>query len=93
MEVHMEHNHADKKKVLDRLSRAIGHLEAIRRMVEEDRDCSEVLVQIAAVRTAVNNVGRIILLDHINHCVVHAVESGDQTTLEDLNTAVNRFVK
>ncbi|MBS5704573.1 MAG: metal-sensing transcriptional repressor [Butyricicoccus pullicaecorum] len=89
----MEHSHTDKKKVLDRLSRAIGHLEAIRRMVEEDRDCSEVLVQIAAVRTAVNNVGRIILLDHINHCIVHAVENGDQKALDDLNTAVNRFVK
>ena len=89
----MEHSHTDKKKVLDRLSRAIGHLEAIRRMVEEDRDCSEVLVQIAAVRTAVNNVGRMILLDHINHCIVHAVENGDQKALDDLNTAVNRFVK
>lgn len=89
----MEHSHTDKKKVLDRLSRAIGHLEAIRRMVEEERDCSEVLVQIAAVRTAVNNVGRIILLDHINHCIVHAVENGDQKALDDLNTAVNRFVK
>lgn len=89
----MEHSHTDKKKVLDRLSRAIGHLEAIRRMVEEDRDCSEVLVQIAAVRTAVNNVGRIILLDHINHCIVHAVENGDQRVLDDLNTAINRFVK
>ena len=89
----MEHSHTDKKKVLDRLSRAIGHLEAIRRTVEEDRDCSEVLVQIAAVRTAVNNVGRIILLDHINHCIVHAVENGDQKALDDLNTAVNRFVK
>ena len=89
----MEHSHTDKKKVLDRLSRAIGHLEAIRRMVEEDRDCSEVLVQIAAVRTAVNNVGRIILLDHINHCIVHAVENGDQKALDDLHTAVNRFVK
>lgn len=89
----MEHSHTDKKKVLDRLSRAIGHLEAIRRMVEEDRDCSEVLVQIAAVRTAVNNVGRIILLDHINHCIVYAVENGDQRVLDDLNTAINRFVK
>ena len=89
----MEHSHTDKKKVLHRNSRAIAHLEAIRRMDEEDRDCSEVLVQIAAVRTAVNNVGRIILLDHINHCIVHAVENGDQKALDDLNTAVNRFVK
>ena len=59
----MEQNIDNKKKVIDRLSRAIGHLEAIRRMVEEDRNCTEVLVQISAVRTAVNNVGRMMLLD------------------------------
>lgn len=89
----MEHHHTEKKKVLDRLGRAIGHLEAIRRMVEDDRDCSEVLIQIAAVRTAVNNVGRIILLGHIQHCVTEAVENGDQQALDDLETAVTRFVK
>ena len=89
----MEQNIDNKKKVIDRLSRAIGHLEAIRRMVEEDRDCTEVLVQISAVRTAVNNVGRMMLLDHIACCVKHALESGDESVLADLNTAVNRFVK
>lgn len=89
----MNQSYDNKKKVLDRLSRAIGHLEAIRRMVEEDRDCADVLVQISAVRTAVNNVGRMMLLDHIDRCVAHAVESGDKTALEDLNTAVSRFVK
>ncbi|MBS7224014.1 MAG: metal-sensing transcriptional repressor [Clostridiaceae bacterium] len=89
----MEQNIDNKKKVIDRLSRAIGHLEAIRRMVEEDRNCTEVLVQISAVRTAVNNVGRMMLLDHIDCCVKHAVENGDKSALEDLNTAVSRFVK
>lgn len=89
----MEHHHTEKKQVLDRLSRAIGHLEAIRRMVEDDRDCAEVLVQVAAVRTAVNNVGKIILLDHINHCVVDAARTGDQQTLDDLNRAITQFMK
>lgn len=89
----MEHHYTEKKQVLDRLSRAIGHLEAVRRMVEDDRDCTEVLTQIAAVRTAVNNVGRIILLDHIGHCVGEAVENGDTQALTALETAVSRFVK
>ena len=47
-------------------------------MIEDDRDCSEVLVQIAAVRSAINNIGKIILEDHISHCLVDAVETGDE---------------
>ncbi len=47
-------------------------------MAEEGRDCSEVLIQIAAVKSAVNNIGKIILQDHINNCVVNAVETGGQ---------------
>ncbi len=87
------HTHTETKKVLDRLSRAIGHMEAVKKMVEEGRDCSEILVQIAAVRSAVNNIGKIILKDHIDHCVVDAMETGDRKVLEDLSEAIDRFVK
>ncbi|SDI06185.1 Metal-sensitive transcriptional repressor [Proteiniclasticum ruminis] len=62
-------------------------------MVQDGRDCSEILIQIAAVKSAVNNIGKVILKDHINHCVVEAVETGDHKTLEDLNTAIDRFMK
>ena len=67
------HVHENTKAVLNRLSRAIGHLESVKKMVEDGRDCSEVLVQIAAVRSAINNVGKVILQDHIRHCIVDAV--------------------
>ena len=87
------HTHTETKKVLDRLSRAIGHMEAVKKMVAEGRACSEILIQIAAVRSAVNNVGKIILKDHIDHCVVDAVETGDRKVLEDLSEAIDRFVK
>ncbi len=87
------HPHTETPKVIHRLSRAIGHLEAIKTMVEEGRDCSQVLIQIAAVRAAVNNIGKIILQDHINHCVVAAVESGDQQVLDDLAAAIDQFLK
>jgi len=62
-------------------------------MVEDGRDCSEVLIQIAAVKSAVNNIGKIILQDHINACVVNAVETGDRKVLDDLNIAIDKFVK
>jgi len=88
-----KHQHQDTKKILDRMSRAIGHMESIKRMVETDRDCSEILIQLSAVRSALNNVGKIILQDHIKHCVVDAVETGDKKVLEDLHKAVDKFLR
>ena len=87
------HNHAHTKAVLNRLSKAIGHMEAIKRMVEEGRDCSEILIQLSAVRSAINNTSKVVLQDHIEHCVVEAVESGDHQAIEDLNKAIGYFMK
>ncbi len=87
------HVHANKKAVANRLARAIGHLEKVRRMVEEDADCSEVLIQIAAVRAALDNAGKEILKEHIQHCIVDAVEEGDEAALFDLCDAIDKFMK
>lgn len=87
------HSHTQTKAVLNRLSRAIGHLESIKRMVEDGRDCSEVLIQLSAVKSAINNTGKIILKDHIDHCIVDAVEHGDTQALEDLEQAIEQFIK
>lgn len=87
------HHHENTKAVLNRMNRAIGHMESIKTMIESGRDCSEVLVQIAAVRSAINNIGKIILEDHINHCIVDAVENGDLSELDSLNDAISKFVK
>ena len=87
------HSHTQTQTVLHRLSRAIGHLEAVRKMVEDGRDCSEVLIQLAAVRSAITGTGRVILQDHIQHCLVHAMEAGDQKALDELNDAIAKFLK
>lgn len=87
------HSHEHTKAVLNRMSKAIGHMESIKHMIEDGRDCSEVLIQIAAVRAAINNIGKVILQDHINHCVVDAVETGDAQVLKDLEEAIGKFIK
>ena len=87
------HTHENTKSVLNRLSRAIGHLESVRKMVENGRDCSEVLIQIAAVRAAITNIGKVILQDHIQHCIVDAVEHDDEQALDALCQAIDKFVK
>ena len=90
---HGKHPHQNTKVVLDRLARAIGHLASVRKMVENDRDCAEVLIQLAAVRSAINGICKVILRDHLDHCIVDAVETGDMETLEELNKAIEMLLK
>ncbi len=87
------HSHTQTKAVLNRLSRLIGHLESIRRMVEDGRDCSEVLIQLSAVDSALRGVGRVILKDHLEHCIVDAVRDGDRKAVEQLNQAIDQFMR
>lgn len=87
------HTHEHTKAVLNRLSRAIGHLQSVRNMVEEGRDCSEVLIQIAAVRSAIDNTGKLILQDHLKHCIVDAAAEGDQKAIDDLCEAIDKYMK
>ena len=87
------HTHQNTKQVLNRLSRITGHLNAVKTMVETGRDCSEVLIQLAAVRSALGSVSRIILKDHIEHCVVDAVETHDQEAIDELNHAIDHLFK
>ena len=87
------HVHENQKAVVNRLARAIGHLQKVKRMVEEGYDCTEVLVQLAAVRSAVDNTGKVILQDHLRHCMVDAVAAGDAEAIDELCDAVERFMK
>lgn len=87
------HVHENQKAVINRLARAIGHLEKVKRMVEDGYDCSEVLVQLAAVRSALENTGKVILKDHMRHCMVDAVAAGDHDAIDDLCDAIDKLMK
>ena len=87
------HVHENQKAVVNRLARAIGHLDKVKRMVEEGYDCSEVLIQLAAVRSALDNTGKVILKDLMRHCMVDAVAAGDQEAIDDLCQAIDKFMK
>ena len=87
------HIHENQKAVVNRLARAIGHLNKVKRMVEEGCDCTEVLVQLAAVRSAIDNTGKVILNDHIRHCMVDAVQLGDESAIDGLCDAIDKFMK
>lgn len=86
------HSHTQTKAVVNRLARAIGHLESVKRMVEDGRDCTEVLIQLAAVRSALNNTAKLILKDHIDNCIAEAVETGNTDEIQALNEALEKFI-
>ena len=88
-----QHFHDNQKAVVNRLARAIGHLNKVRRMVEEGYDCGEVLIQLAAVRSAIDNTGKVILNDHIRHSMLDAVQLGDETAVEELCDVIDKFMK
>lgn len=88
-----KHDEESQRKIVNRLSRAIGHLEAVKNMVINDEDCSDVLIQLSAVKSAINNTGKIILKEHINHCLVEAVEHNDMETIRKLEQAIDTFIK
>lgn len=88
------HSHEHHKAVLDRLARIEGHIRAVRRMVEEDVPCPEVLVQIAAVRSALNGAGRIILEDHVKSCLIDTVREGNfDNSFQDLKDSLDKFIR
>ena len=87
------HSHTQTKAVLNRMARLIGHLQATKKMIEDGRDCSEVLIQLSAVDAAIRAVSRVILKDHLKHCIVEAIQDGDEDAIDDINKAIEQFMK
>lgn len=80
------------KDVLDRLSRIEGHVQGIKKMVEEGRDCPDVLLQLSAVKAAVKKVSHVILADHLEHCIKEAIENGNEREAFDkLSSAIKKL--
>lgn len=87
------HSAEHTKAVLNRMSRIIGHMESTRRMVENGRDCSEVLIQLSAIESAINSVSRVILKEHLSTCIIDAVKKDDIEAIEELNKAIDKFIR
>jgi DNA-binding FrmR family transcriptional regulator len=85
--------HTKTKQVTNRLARVEGHVRSIRGMVAEGRPCPEVLIQIAAARSALDQAARVLLEDHLEHCVMEAKTRGNvAAAVHDLKEALDRFI-
>ncbi|MFN6561396.1 MAG: metal-sensitive transcriptional regulator [Nostoc sp. ChiSLP01] len=90
----IKHNYSEASlnDLVKRLSRIEGHIRGVKNMVEASRPCPDVLVQIAAVRGAVQQVGRIILHEYLKESVARTTQEGDiKTEIEALKTVLDRF--
>jgi len=83
----------DKIILLKRLNRIEGQVRGIARMVSEDTYCIDILTQIAAIKSAIDQVGMLLLEDHVKHCVVDSVKAGETAKVDELVKAVNRFAR
>ena len=95
---HTHHHSADEYKQLQRrISIIIGHVTSIKKMIEDKRDCSEILIQISAVQASINNLGKLILRNHINECLSSVTEATapveHQKEIDYLNDAIDKFIR
>ena len=87
------HDPGEVRAIANRLARAIGHLESVRQMVLDGRDCAEVLTQLSAVTAALNKAGILIMKNHMEHCIVEAAQEGDSQAIADFCQALERYMR
>jgi len=84
----------EKQAVINRLRRIEGQVRGIQKMVEDDRYCVDILVQISAINAALKKVGFSVAERHAKHCVSHAVKSGDgEESIDELIDIMKHFAK
>ncbi len=87
------HSETSLRQIINRLSRIEGHIRGVKTMVTESRPCPEVLIQIAAVRGAIDRVARLILDEHLSECIARAAQEGNiEVEIEELKAALDRFL-
>lgn len=88
----MHHSHMT-KDLDNRLAAVEGHIAAIRRMMAEGRDCDELLLQLKAAESSISKVSKIILQDHLSHCVKESLEQGDTSALDQFNKVLDKYIR
>jgi DNA-binding FrmR family transcriptional regulator len=80
-------------EVIERLTNIEGHVRGIRKMAEEGRSCEDLLLQVSAIKAAINKVGKVILEDFLEDCVVEGIrEQTDEETIERMKKALDKFI-
>ena len=81
----------DKKKLTARLNRIIGQLQGIKKMVDEDKYCGDILIQLAASDKAIRSLSSLILEDHMHTCLVKSINEGETDKIDEVIELFKRF--
>lgn len=82
-----------KDKLISRLNRIEGQIGGVRGLIEKGAYCDDVLNQIAAVQSALNGVGKILLEGHMKSCMIERIQSGDEKVIDELLVTVHKLMK
>jgi DNA-binding FrmR family transcriptional regulator len=88
-------HHSDKTKsnLISRLNRIEGQIRGVKGMIEKDTYCDDVLNQLAAIQSALNSVGKLLLENHLNSCVIERIQEGDHEVVKELMITMNKLIK
>lgn len=81
----------EKKALINRLNRITGQMNGVKRMIEEDRYCDDILIQLAAIEKSVKSLATIILDNHMKTCLVTSIQNGDTTVVDEIVDLFKRF--
>jgi DNA-binding FrmR family transcriptional regulator len=88
------HNHHDVEKLCRRIGRIEGQLGGIRKMIENDKPCDEIIIQLNSAKAALQKISQIVMEDHLDHCVIDALRDGDgEVQVESLKRALSQYTK
>lgn len=79
------------KQADNRLATIEGHIRGIRQMIKDEKDCSDILMQLSAVEASIKSLSRMMLKNHIEHCVTNSVKTGDLSSLERLAEVIDAY--
>ncbi len=79
------------KETDTRLASIEGHIRGIRQMIADQKDCADILLQLSAVESAIQKLSKKVLKEHIEHCVVDGVKTGDMSVLDKLSKVLDTY--
>ena len=88
-----ERSEKERKDMLNRLSRIEGQVRGVRKMVENDVYCPDILIQVSAISAALNSFNKVLLAEHIRTCVAEDIKEGKDETIDELVLVLQKLMK
>ena len=88
-----ERSEKERRDMLNRLSRIEGQVRGVRKMVEEDVYCPDILIQVSAINAALNSFNKVLLAEHIRSCVADDIREGKDKTIDELVGVLQKLMK